>query len=53
MNVEVGYPLFLHDSVLLDGERFSISGDTDFAVGSRVKVVDLLPALVADLGASV
>lgn len=53
VNVEIGYPLFLYDTVLLDGKRLGISGDPDLAIGSRVEVVDLFPSLIADLGSSI
>lgn len=53
MDVEVGYPLLLNDPVLLDRQCFGIPRNTDVAVGSWVKVVNLLPSLVADLGTSI
>ena len=53
VNIEVGDPLLLYDSVLLDYECLGIPSDANLAAGSRVKVVDLLPSLVANLGAGI
>lgn len=53
VDVEIGYPLLLHDAIRLDCKRFGIARHSHFAIGSRVEVVNLLPSLIANLGPGV